>query len=298
LPLYDAPLEELCFAADEIRRYFCGNAFDICTVVNGKSGRCSEDCKYCAQSAHYKAQIDEYALLETDELLRLAQYNAERGVLRYSIVTSGRNLSEFEIDQVCKSIRTIREKVGIEVCVSFGLLNEEQFRKIKAAGVSRIHCNLEASRRFFAKVCTTHTYDEKIETLQAARRAGLSVCSGGIMGLGETTEDRIDMVLTLRELRIKSIPVNFLNPIKGTPYERKIPLGDEEKCYIIAIYRFLLPDTSIRLAGGRELIQDKGEYCFRSGANAAISGDMLTTSGITIETDISLLDKLGYEVRL
>lgn len=298
LPLCDAPLEELCSAADEIRLHFCGNVFDICSIINGKSGRCSEDCKYCAQSAFYKTQIDEYALLNTDELLRQAKYNAERGVLRYSIVTSGRKLSEAEINQICESIRAIREKIDIEVCVSFGLLNEKQFRKIKAAGASRIHCNLESSARFFSEVCTTHTYEEKIETLQAARRAGLSVCSGGIMGLGETMEDRIDMALTLRGLGVKSVPVNFLNPIKGTPYDKNILPDDEEKRRIVAIYRFLLPDASIRLAGGRDLIQDKGEGCFRSGANAAISGDMLTTSGITIKSDMSLLDKLGYEVRL
>ena len=298
LPLCDAPLEELCSAADEIRLHFCGNVFDICSIINGKSGRCSEDCKYCAQSAFYKTQIDEYALLNTDELLRQAKYNAERGVLRYSIVTSGRKLSEAEINQICESIRAIREKIDIEVCVSFGLLNEEQFRKIKAAGASRIHCNLESSARFFSEVCTTHTYEEKIETLQAARRAGLSVCSGGIMGLGETMEDRIDMALTLRGLGVKMVPVNFLNPIKGTPYDKNILPDDEEKRRIVAIYRFLLPDASIRLAGGRDLIQDKGEGCFLSGANAAISGDMLTTSGITIKSDMSLLDKLGYEVRL
>ena len=298
LPLCDAPLEELCSAADEIRLHFCGNVFDICSIINGKSGRCSEDCKYCAQSAFYKTQIDEYALLNTDELLRQAKYNAERGVLRYSIVTSGRKLSEAEINQICESIRAIREKIDIEVCVSFGLLNEKQFRKIKAAGASRIHCNLESSARFFSEVCTTHTYEEKIETLQAARRAGLSVCSGGIMGLGETMEDRIDMALTLRGLGVKSVPVNFLNPIKGTPYDKNILPDDEEKRRIVAIYRVLLPDASIRLAGGRDLIQDKGEGCFLSGANAAISGDMLTTSGITIKSDMSLLDKLGYEVRL
>lgn len=298
LPLYDAPLDELCVAADEIRRLFCGNTFDICTIINGKCGRCSEDCKYCAQSAYYKTQIDEYPLLPTDKLLQQAQYNADRGVLRYSIVTSGRTLSNREIDQVCESIRIIKERVNIEVCVSFGLLGVTQFQKIKAAGASRVHCNLESSQDFFATVCSTHTYDEKIETLKAAQAAGLSVCSGGIMGLGETMEDRIDMALTLRELGIKSIPVNFLTPIPGTPSQHNTPLSDKEKLRIIAIYRFLLPDASIRLAGGRGLIQDKGEECFRSGANACISGDMLTTSGITIETDMRLLHKLGYEVSL
>ena len=298
LSLCNAPLDELCSAADEIRRHFCGNTFDICTIINGKSGRCSEDCKYCAQSVHYKTKIDEYALLDTAELLRQARYNAERGVLRYSIVTSGRNLNKAELRQICKSIRAIRENVDIEVCVSFGLLDEEEFREIEAAGAGRIHCNLETSSRFFSEVCTTHTYEEKIKTIQAAQRAGLFVCSGGIMGLGETMEDRIDMALTLRKLGIRSVPINFLNPIKGTPYEKNMPLDDEEKCRIVAIYRFLLPNAYIRLAGGRGLIKDKGECCFRAGANAAISGDMLTTSGITIETDMKMLDKLGYEVRI
>ncbi len=298
LTLCQAPLDELCSAADEIRAHFCGNGFDLCTIVNGKSGRCSEDCKYCAQSAHYQTHVEEYSLLGTDEIVRQAKHHAEQGVLRYSIVTSGRKLGDADISQVCESIRAIKASTDIEVCVSFGLLDEAAFRKVKAAGASRVHCNLESSRSYFPTVCTTHTYDEKIETLQAARRAGLSICSGGIMGLGESMEDRIDMALTLRELGVKSIPINFLNPIPGTPFADNAPLSDEEKRRIVAIYRFVLPNTSIRLAGGRGLIVDKGEGCFRSGANAAISGDMLTTAGITVETDLQLLDRLGYQARL
>jgi biotin synthase len=161
-----------------------------------------------------------------------------------------------------------------------------------------VHCNLESSRRYFPEICTTHTYDEKIATLKAAKAAGLSICSGGIFGLGETMEDRIDMVLTARELGVKSIPVNVLNPIKGTPYEHNKVLTREEVCRTIAIFRFLLPDASIRLAGGRGLLGDKGVSCFTSGANAAISGDMLTTAGITVETDLALLKELGMEVKL
>jgi len=299
LSLADAPLAELTAAADEIRRNKCGSGFDICTIINGKCGRCSEDCKYCAQSAHYHTACTEsYPLLSTEELLEGARHNEARGVLRYSIVTSGRRLSDKEVEQVCESIRTIKKETSIEVCVSFGLLDETQFRKIKAAGASRVHCNLESSARYFPKVCTTHTYEEKIETLKAAKRAGLSICSGGIMGLGETMEDRIDMVLTARDLGVRSIPVNFLNPIPGTPYEHNRPLTNEEACRCVAIFRFLIPDASIRLAGGRGLVGDKGRACFQSGANAAISGDMLTTAGITVETDMDLLKQLGYEVRL
>ena len=296
--LINAPLEELCKCADEIRKHFCKDGFDICTIINGKCGRCSEDCKFCAQSARYKTMIEEYPLLDTDEIVRQAKYNAERGVLRYSIVTSGKMLSDSDVDKVCESIKAIKSEVGIEVCVSFGLLDVEQFKKIKAAGASRVHCNLEASRNFFPSVCSTHTYDMKIETLKSARLAGLSICSGGIMGRGETMEDRIDMAFDLRELAVKSVPINFLNPIKGTPFEHNAPLSDDEKRRIVAIYRFILPDASIRLAGGRGLIADKGEGCFRSGANAAISGDMLTTSGITIETDMKMLKKLGFKAEL
>lgn len=299
LVLSQAPLAELREAADEIRKMMCGNGFDLCTIVNGKCGKCSEDCKYCAQSAHYHTACSEtYPLLSAEELLEGARYNGARGVLRYSIVTSGKRLSNREVDQVCESIRRIKEKTNIEVCVSFGLLDEMQFRKIKAAGASRVHCNLESSARYFPEVCTTHTYEEKIKTLKAARRAGLSICSGGILGLGETMEDRIDMVLTARELGVKSIPVNLLNPIPGTPYEKNRPLTNEEACRCVAVFRFLIPDASIRLAGGRGLVGDKGEACFRSGANAAISGDMLTTAGITVETDMELIKRLGFEARL
>lgn len=299
LELMDVPLEELSQAADQLREHFCGDRFDLCTIVNGKCGKCSEDCKYCAQSAHYHTSLEEsYPLLSTEELVKGAAENKRQGVLRYSIVTSGRKLSDQEVDQVCESIRAIREQVGIEVCVSFGLLGEEAFRKLKEAGVSRVHCNLESSRSYFPHVCTTHTYDEKIETMKAARRAGLSVCSGGIIGLGETVEDRIDMVLTARELGVKSVPVNLLNPIPGTPYEHNPVLTEDELRRVVAIFRFLIPDGNIRLAGGRGLLEDKGARCFCSGANAAISGDMLTTAGITVERDLEMLRKLGYQVRL
>ena len=298
LRLAEEPLEELRQAADEIRRKVCGSGFDLCTIVNAKCGRCSEDCRYCAQSAHYRTACEEsYPLLSTQELLEDARRNAQQGVLRYSIVTSGRRLSEEEVEQACESIHRIRAEVPIEVCVSFGLLDEVQFRKIKAAGASRVHCNLESSARYFPSVCTTHTYEEKIRTLQEAKRAGLSICSGGILGLGETMEDRIDMVLTARELGVKSIPVNLLNPIPGTPYENRVPLDNEEACRCVALFRFLIPDASIRLAGGRGLLGDKGEACFLSGANAAISGDMLTTAGITVETDMELLRSSGFEVK-
>lgn len=298
LSLYGEPLESLCQAADEIRNYFCGDGFDICTIINGKSGKCSENCKYCAQSAYYHTEAKEYPLLGKEEIVRQAKYNADRGVLRYSIVTSGRALDDDEVDKMCEAICEIKKSADIQVCVSFGLLNKKQYEKLRKAGVTRVHNNLETSRRNFPNVCTTHTFDDKVAAIRAAMDAGLSVCSGGIMGLGETLEDRIDLALSLRELGISSVPVNMLNPIPGTPYEGNARLSEEDMRRISAVYRFILPGASIRLAGGRGLMADKGRGCFLSGANAVISGDMLTTSGYTIESDLSMIEKLGYKVEL
>lgn len=297
LELYHQPLEPLCAAADRIRRAFCQDAFDLCTIINGKSGKCSENCKFCAQSAHNHTGAAVYPLLSTEEIAAEARKNDAQGVLRYSIVTSGKRLSDDEVEAMCEAVRQIRAETGISVCVSFGLLDQKQYERLRDAGVTRVHNNLETSRRNFPSICTTHTYDDKIAAIRAAQAAGLTVCSGGIMGLGETVEDRIDMALTLRELDIHSVPVNVLNPIPGTPLEHCTPLTEDEVRRIVAVYRFLLPDASIRLAGGRGLLPDKGRACFLSGANAAISGDMLTTAGITVETDRRMLQELGYEVK-
>lgn len=298
LKLYGEPLEELCESADRIRRHFCGSRFDLCTIINGKSGRCSENCRFCAQSAHNHTGVTEYPLLPDDEIVAQAKRDHEQGVLRYSIVTSGKRLSDGEVERMCGVIRRIRSEVGIQVCVSFGLLNEEQYRKLKEAGASRVHNNLETSGENFANVCTTHTFDDKVMAIRAAQAAGLAVCSGGIMGLGETPKDRISMAMSLRELGIKSVPVNMLNPIPGTPFEKNPRLTADDMRRIVAVYRFILPEASIRLAGGRGLLEDKGKGCFASGANAAISGDMLTTAGITTKTDLEMLEELGYEVKL
>ena len=298
LEISEAPLQELCAAANDIREHFCGNVFDICTIINGKSGKCSENCKFCAQSQFYNTKIEAYSLLGTEAIVEQAKYNEECGVLRYSIVTSGKRLSRKEVDKVCDSLRAVQEKSDIALCGSFGLLDETQFAKLKAAGITRVHNNLETSRSNFPNICTTHTYDDKIAAIRAAQQAGLTVCSGGIMGLGETMEDRIDMVLDLRGLGIRSIPINMLSPIAGTPYEDNAIVTEEEMLRIVAVIRFLVPDAFIRLAGGRGLLADKGRQCFLSGVNAAISGDMLTTDGITIEQDMKLLSELGFEVTL
>lgn len=296
--LSSAQLEPLCEAADQIRRHFCGNAFDMCSIINGKSGKCPEDCKYCAQSSHYSADTAVYPLLSTDEILREAKANAADGILRFSIVTSGKRLSNQEVEQVCDSFRKIRETCGISLCASMGLLSQKQFKMLKSAGVVRYHNNLETSRRFFPHICTTHTYEDKIQAIQDARESGLTVCSGGIIGLGETMEDRIDMALTLRDLQIRSVPINVLNPIPGTPLEHNAPLPEDEVCRTAAIFRFLLPDSILRMAGGRGLMEDQGRRVFRSGANGAITQNMLTTGGIAVREDRQLAEELGFEIRL
>ena len=297
LALYEAPLEELCSAARQIQLHFCQNRFDLCTIINGKSGRCPENCRFCAQSAYSSSSAEEYPLLDADTIVQEAGRNHRQGVPRFSIVTSGRQLNDREVDRMCLAIQRIRKETGCLVCASFGLLDQSQYEKLKEAGVTRIHNNLETSRSNFPNVCTTHTFDQKLAAIKAARAAGLTVCSGGIVGMGETPEDQVDMALSLRELGIRSVPVNMLNPIPGTPLGHLAPLTGDQMRRIVAVFRFLLPDAFIRLAGGRGLLPDKGRSCFLSGANAAISGDMLTTSGISTAADLQMLRELGYEVR-
>ncbi len=294
MKLYATPTAELLKKADEARKKFCGSSFDICTIINGKSGRCSEDCKFCAQSSFYKSEVEEYPLLDSGEIVDKAVYNYNKGILRYSIVTSGKRLSASEVDELCKTVGEIKKKCDIEVCVSAGLLDAIQFGKLKEAGVSRVHNNLETSERFFEKVCTTHTYQDKINSIKAAMSVGIKVCSGGIFGLGEDAEDRIDMAIEIRKLGVLSVPINILTPIPNTPFEHNKAISKEEIAKMIAVYRFLMPRAAIRLAGGRGTVDDKGRQFFMSGANAAISGDMLTTSGISIESDIEMINELGF----
>lgn len=298
LDLVEAPLEELCRAADEVRRNFCQEKFDICTIINGKSGRCPENCKYCAQSVHHHTETEEYPLLSQEEMLKAALWNQDAGVLRFSVVTSGRRLSQGEVDQVCAAFRLLKKETQLSLCASHGLLDYEQYRQLREAGVERIHNNLETSRRYFPHICTTHTYEDKRAAIQAAQKAGLSVCSGGIMGMGETWEDRIDLALDLRELSITSIPINVLHAVPGTPLEGLPPLKLPEIRRIVAIYRMIHPSAAIRMAGGRGQLPDKGRSVFTSGANAAISGPMLTTSGISMEEDMKILQELGYKAAL
>ena len=292
--LADQPLEALCIAADEIRNHYFKDDFDLCAVISVKGGQCSENCRYCAQSTCAKVPVEHHAMIDDQTLLKEAEKRNLRGIRHYCLVSNGKRVSDRDIDRICEGIRKICENTSLTVCTSFGLLGEEQFRKLKQAGVKRIHNNLETSRRHFPSLCTSHTYDEKIETIRAARRVGLEVCSGGIMGVGETMEDRIDMALTLQKLDVQSVPINMLDPVPGTPMENYAVLTKEEVCRIVALYRFLLPTQYIRLAAGRDYLEDSGLSCFTSGSNATITGDMLTVKGISIEEDIQTIREMGY----
>ena len=298
IEIYKSDYEELTEAADELRKHFCGNDFDICTIINAKSGKCSENCKFCAQSAHYNTHVKEYDLLDKETIVNDALDKYKRGIPRYSMVASGKSLTDEDINNICDITREIYEKApGIRVCLSGGLISEEGFEKLKDAGIKRVHNNLESSRNYFKEICTTHTYDQKINTIKAAQKAGMEICSGGLIGLGEDFTDRIDMALQLRELGVHSVPVNLLNPIKNTPLENNEPLSMEEVNRTCASFRFILPKALIRLAGGRALMEEFGLSAFKSGANAAISGVLLTTKGASIEEDMERFKKLDYTVK-
>lgn len=293
------PLEELCQAADEIRRHFCGNAFDLCAVISAKGGVCSEDCRFCAQSCSNSSskEIPRFSLLPTEELVKDAMEKDKKNIMAYGLVSSGRVLSVADTDRICVTLRELRKKTNLRICASLGLLDRERLEKLRDAGLQMIHNNLESSEKFFQSLCTTHTYEQKKEVIRAAQDIGLRVCSGALFGVGETMEDRIELALEERELGVKSIPVNMLDPVPKTPFENVRPLKIDDMRRIIAVLRFALPDAFIRLAAGREYLEDKGRSCFRSGANAAISGDFLTTMGISIQADLEMLEEMGYEIR-
>lgn len=297
LSLVQADLTSLSEGANRIRRVLCGNTFDICSIVNGKSGQCGENCKFCVQSAHHGSNAPHFGLQPKEKILAEAQRNEAMGVQRYSIVTSGKRLSKQELSSMHAAIALLRKNTTLSFCTSFGLLDEEDYRELKAAGVTRIHNNLETSRRFFPKICSSHSFEEKLASLYAARRAGLEICSGGLIGMGENMEDRIDLALELRELGVHSVPINVLTPLPGTPLASRPILAPEEVQRTVAIFRHILPTASIRMAGGRGLLPDHGLACFQSGANSAISGTLLTTNGTSTAEDLELIRKAGFNPR-
>ena len=282
-------------AAGEIRDKRVGRRFDTCSIINARSGRCSENCKWCAQSALFKTNIEEYELVDEKTCLDLARSNADYGVDKFSFVTSGRALSDKNIDRICTFAVKIKSQSDLQLCASMGLLKKAQLQKLMDAGITRYHCNLESSADYFGTLCTSHTPADKIETIRAAQEIGMEVCSGGIIGMGESMEDRIDLALMLRELGIKSIPINILNPIPGTPLEGTARLEDEEILTTIALFRFIQPDAYLRFAGGRMLISHLETEAIQAGINAAIVGDLLTTLGSKVKEDMEKVKALGFE---
>ena len=289
-------LDALLEGADKIREYFCGNKVDLCTIINGRSGRCGEDCKYCAQSAHNHTNCEVYDFLPKEKILAEALANEKEGVDRFAIVTAGRSLSGEDFEKAIDAYETMHRECKLDLCASLGFLTKEQFHRLHGAGVTSYHDNIETSRRNFPNICTTHTYDEKIATIKMAQEEGFCVCSGGIIGMGETWEDRLDMAVSLAELGIMSIPINTLMPIPGTPLENLKQLSEEDILRTIAFFRYINPEANVRLAAGRALVTNDGEAAFSGGASATITGNMLTTSGSTIESDKKLLRGLGRDV--
>lgn len=293
-PLLQAGLEDLCAGADQIRKALRGAGYELCTIINARSGRCGEDCTFCAQSCHHQTQAQEYPFLEVEEIVRQGKRDEAAGVQRYSLVTAGRAVTGPELDQALAAYRRLREETGLGLCASFGFQSVEDFRRLKEAGVTRYHANLETSRRNFPNICTTHSYQDKIDNIRRAKQAGLQICSGGIVGLGETWEDRLELALDLAELEVDSIPLNLLTPIPGTPLEGTPPLSVEEVRRIVAVFRYINPTAWIRMAAGRGRFVDGGAILFRSGANSAITGDMLTTTGTNIAQDLDLMKQGGF----
>ncbi len=292
----DCELDELLEGADKIREYFCGDKVDLCTIINGRSGRCGEDCKYCAQSAHNHTNCEIYDFLPKEKILAEALATEKEGVDRFAIVTAGRSLSGEDFEKAIDAYETMHRECKLDLCASLGFLTKEQFHQLHEAGVTSYHDNIETSRRNFPNICTTHTYDEKIATIKLAQEEGFCVCSGGIIGMGETWEDRLDMAVSLAELGIMSIPINALMPIPGTPLENLEQLYEEDILRTIAFFRYINPEANVRLAAGRALITNDGEAAFSGGASATITGNMLTTSGSTIESDKKLLSGLGRDI--
>ncbi len=290
-------LKELCEGADRIREHFIGDKVDLCSIINGRSGRCPEDCKYCAQSVHNHTDCEAYGFLAEEQIVNACRINESEGVDRFSIVTSGTALTGEEFEKAIHAYETMNKECKIDLCASMGFLDEEQLHRLHEAGVTSYHHNIETSERNFPNICTTHTYAQKIETLKKVKAEGMCACSGGIIGMGETWEDRLDMAVSLSELGIDSIPINALMPIKGTPLENETRLTEDEILRTIAFFRYINPLANIRLAAGRALLTEDGKMAFQSGASATITGNMLTTAACaTIRSDRKMLADLGRDV--
>jgi biotin synthase len=281
-------------AADRLRRELHGDHFDLCSIINARAGKCSENCTFCAQSSRYQTEIETYDIISYEEVRRQGLENESLGVLRYSLVTAGREVSDKDIETFAAMYGQLGYESDLYFCASMGFLTREKADTLVAAGVRRYHCNLETCRSFFPTVCTTHTWEEKVKTIRIAREAGMEICSGGIIGLGESFQQRLELAFELRELDILSIPINILTPIPGTPLGEvaRLSLGEVLTC--IAMFRLINPRAVVRLAGGRAQLGDRQYRCFQAGANGAIVGNYLTTAGNSVAEDLQMIESLGF----
>ena len=288
--------DQLAEAADEIRLKWSGNKVHTCSIVNARSGRCGEDCKWCAQSAHHKTGVTEYEHIPHDEMMAAFHANKSKGVKSFSLVTSGRKVMPSHMAYFCNLYKEAAAEGGVKLCASMGLLDREQLQQLWDAGVRKYHCNLETSPSYFPKLCSTHTIEDKLKTIRMACEVGMEVCSGGIIGMGETMRDRLELAATVRDAGAASIPVNILNPIPGTPLENMEPIAEEEIMRTVALMRFVAPKCTIHFAGGRARMSEGSvRRILRGGANGAMLGNLLTTMGNDVDADFRLFEEAGYE---
>lgn len=291
-------LLELIWAANRVREHFFGRQVSFCSIINAKSGRCPSDCVFCAQSARYQAQIEVHSMMGKGELLNAIRGTAGNGASHVGIVTSGAKApGGRELEALLEAVQEVEWEGNVNICCSLGQIDETQARLLKEAGVTRYHHNLETSRAFYRNVSKMIDYEAKVATVRAAKSAGMETCCGGIFGLGESWEDRVDLAMTIRELDVDSVPLNFLRPVKGTPLGDVTPLSPREALRIIALFRLMLPDKTIKVCGGREyVLRDVQSWMFHAGANGAMLGNYLTTTGRPPEEDLQMVEDLGLEL--
>jgi biotin synthase len=292
----DEYIKELATGANQITREFNGDKVDVEQLNNIKKNSCSEDCSFCGQSAFFDTGIDSYQLPTPEEVVTRAQKAKEEGAESYCLVAAWREPTPKDFDKVCNIIQQVNDLVGISVECSLGFLTEQQARKLKELHVKRYNHNLETAKSKFSEICTTHTYEDRMKTLRIARDAGLELCTGGIIGLGETRQQRLELVLELAAIYPEEVTINILVPVPGTPLELQTPLENSEIVRMFSVIRFLLPESVIKISGGRETnLDDSGEELLQSGANGIITSGYLTMGGNEAEADIKMIKKIGLE---
>lgn len=296
--LVDADLDELLYHTNRIRKRYHGQHITLCSIINARSGRCSEDCAFCAQSIHHQTQITEYAMRPAADLITAAHAADQYPIDHCGLVTSGRHaVRGRERAELLKAVRTLTREMRATLCLSLGIVDDALLTELRNLGVRRLHHNLETSRRFFPHICTTHSYDERLANVRRIIAHGFEVCCGGLFGLGETWEDRIELATTLRDLDVPSVPLNFLTPIPGTRLAHMPPLAPREILRIIALFRCILPLADIKIAGGRPLLRDLQPLVFYAGATSIMVGDYLTTRGRDVASDVQMIQDLGLRTR-